>query len=998
MSTRYTSVLLCGFLCLLSAHGQVVINEASSRNFRVVADEDGNYPDWIELHNTTNEWVNLAGYSLTDDINNPTQWTFPVMGIAPHGYLVVFCSGKDRMPRNGQTTVAAVLNYSPTVGWNTHVLSIPFNWDGSSNILIETCATNTTSTTLNPTFNQTTTTYPSSAFAYSDSVSSVCGEPVGNVANRRPVIRLNGLTIGTNDWTNNATGFPSPYGNWYGGTKHAMLIRADELVSAGLSAGNINSIAFDVVATQNAVIEEVDLRFGHVAEDAVSAEFIPWYGAYQFHTNFGLGRGGETVYLFSPGQQQLSQLYVEQEMPGHSNGSWPDGSSTVQLFDTPTPGASNNTSDPYADYAEKPTLSVASTIGGASVTVDAVNPNLPPTTLRYTLDGSDPTASSPPFIAPITMNEPTVLKVRAFVPGLLPSKIETGSYLIGAQHSSPVLSITTAQSNLYGATGMFDNWWKDDEIPAHAEYFLETGELAFSQRTGMQMDGGHGGSRSFPQHSFRLEFDNGTLGAGSVDLPLIPDRPQRTEYSRIYLRNGSNQYQILPHKDAAQVKMMAGATKSYYTAWTPVTVYINGDYFGLYEMREKFDTEYFRTLEGADGDSLDLLGVSSWNGQMLRANEGSTDGFWQDMSEFRALDPASPTFWEQADASFDMEWYTDYIFGQQWMATTDWPINNIKIYRSNSTGHRWRFCTVDLETGMAPNGQSGPHFNGLVYAGSQDPEIPYTYIWQRGIQNNRYHDYYINRAADIMNSAFLDERIQGIGQEFFDLARPDMGDQFLRWGGPDTSAQLLAYEANNAAFLSDLSQRTPIMRDDIQEFFGLPRQLDVVLDVHPEGAGRIRISTLRPENYPWHGVYFDGVPVHIEALANDGFLFSHWAGNGLIGDTLNTLFLDTLAADAITFDAFFVPDGSGLRETNMTDFAIYPNPTERFLYVSTDKAFTRSVSYHISDPRGVVVQDGTLAPGQLRTPLNVGHLANGPYQLILVNASGQRQVLRFVKL
>lgn len=998
MGTRYASTLLGVLLCFFSTQAQVIINEASSRNYRLVADEDGNYPDWLELYNPSGDWVNLVGYSLTDDIADPDKWTFPVMGIAPDGYLTVFCDGKDRMPRSGQTTVAAILDFAPVQGWNTHNLAIPFNWDGVSNILIETCATNATSTTLNPIFNQTNTAYPSSAFAYSDSTSTLCGAGVGNVANHRPVIRLNGLTIGTNDWTNNFTGFPSPYGNWFRASKHALLIRAEELTAAGLSAGNITSIAFDVVATQNATLEEIDFRIGHVAEDVVSADFIPWYGAYQFHTNFSLSRSGETVYLFSPAQQQLSSLHVEQEMPGHSNGRWPDGSSTDLLFDTPTPGASNDASQPYAGYALTPDFTVPSSVGPTPVTVDVTNPNTPPSTIRYTLDGTDPTAASPLFSAPLTISDPKVLKVRAFVPGLLPSKIATASYLIGVEHSSPIFSITTPENNLYGPLGIFDRWWRDDEIPAHVEYFSENGELGISQRTGMQLDGGFGGSRTFPQHSFRLEFDNSTLGSGSVNLPLIPTRPTRTEYSRVYFRNGSNQYQILPHKDAAQVKMMAGATNSYYSAWTPVTVYINGDYFGLYELREKFDSEYFKTLENADPDSMDLLTVSSWVGQMLRANEGNTNGFWEDISDFRALDPASPTFWEQADEHFDLTWYTDYMFGQQWMATTDWPINNIKIYRSNTTGQRWRFCTVDLETGMAPNGQSGPQFNGLIFSGSQDSEIPYTYIWKQGIQNNRYHDYYINRAADIMNSAFLDERIQGIGEDYFDLVRPDMGDQFYRWGGPDTVGQLAAYEANNQAFLNDLSQRTPVMRDDIQEFFGLPRQLDVTLNVHPEGAGRIHISTLEPGTYPWQGVYFDGVPVHIEAIANEGFAFDHWTENGLISDTLAALFLDTLAADAIAFDAYFEVDHSSIREADMNDFAVYPNPTDGLLQLSTSTAFTRPTAFRINDPRGVLVQEGNIAPGQLRTVLDVSNLADGPYQLVLRSAQGQRQVLRFVKL
>jgi hypothetical protein len=59
-------------------------------------DEDGERPDWIELHNRGANAVNLLGWSLTDDPDVPGQWTFPSRVLNPGEYLVVFASGKDR--------------------------------------------------------------------------------------------------------------------------------------------------------------------------------------------------------------------------------------------------------------------------------------------------------------------------------------------------------------------------------------------------------------------------------------------------------------------------------------------------------------------------------------------------------------------------------------------------------------------------------------------------------------------------------------------------------------------------------------------------------------------------------------------------------------------------------------------------------------------------------------------------------------------------------------
>lgn len=993
---RHTALLGC-FLCSLIVHAQVRINEGSSRNYRTIADEDGSYPDWIELYNAGDQWVNLQGYALSDDVADPDKWVFPAMGLDPGAYLVVFCDGKDRTPQAGQTTVGIALDYTPTVGWNTHTCAAPFTWDGSSNLLIEVCAVNNSSTSLNAVVEQTTTPFNSTTYVQSDSTSTICAEKEGNLSQHRPVVKLNGVQIGNSNWTNNTLQFPSPYANWFAGAKHAMLFRGAELQAAGLTAGPINTIAFNVVATGGASFDEIDLRMGHVMQNAASAQMIPWLGAYQFHTNFSLARGGEDVFLFSPAQQLLDEIHIEQEWPGHSNGRWPDGDNSVFFFETPTPGASNDLAEPVAGYADEPTFSVPSTMSATSIPVVISNPNPPPTQVRYTLDGSDPTNNSPLYTADLTIATTTVLKARSFAPGLLPSKVAVASYLIGAEHASPVLSITTANENLIGAQGIFTNWWKDDEVPAYADFFETDGTLLFSQRSAMQMDGGMGGSRTFPQKSFRLEFDNGTLGSGTVDFPLIPDRPARTRYSRIYLRNGSNQHLFLPHKDATQVRMMAGATNSYYSAWRPVTVYINGAYFGLYELREKFDGEYFSTLENADNDSLDLLTLSAWSGQTLHANTGSSNGFWEDMTTFRAIEPTSPDFWEQTDALFDLTWYTDYIIGQQWMGTTDWPINNVKIQRSNATGHRWRFCTVDLEVGMAPNGQTDHTFNALLFSSSQDPELPYTAIWQRGLLNPRFHDHYINRFADVMNSAYLDDRIQNMAQEHFDRTRPDMGDQLYRWMGPDTTALLTTYTANHEAFLDDLAARTPYVRDDIQQFFALPRQVDVTLDVHPAGAGKIHISTLQPDNYPWEGVYFDGVPVRIEAVAEPGFIFHHWGTHFLIADTTNAIFLDTLAAAVIDFDAYFEPDFSSIGEHAEHHFSLLPNPTTDMITVIGNEAYTAETRYEVVDPRGVLVAMGTWPAAQQRSSLDASGLAHGVYQLRLFNGQ-RREVLSFVKL
>ncbi len=98
-----------------------------------------------------------------------------------------------------------------------------------------------------------------------------------------------------------------------------------------------------------------------------------------------------------------------------------------------------------------------------------------------------------------------------------------------------------------------------------------------------------------------------------------------------------------------------------------------------------------------DPDSLDILSLGYWYGGVLRAVEGCTDSFYASYDSFLQLDPSDTSYWSSADQYFDLDWYTDYIIGETWIGDPDWPWNNIRIYRSDQTNFRWRFCLIDLE-------------------------------------------------------------------------------------------------------------------------------------------------------------------------------------------------------------------------------------------------------------------------------------------------------------
>lgn len=990
-------ILFHGFL-----NGQILINEGSNRNYLGIADENGEYPDWIEIYNAGTDTVNLLNYSITDDDAEPLKWTFPNVSIAPGEFRVIFCSDKDRKPVSGFINVANTGTFSAVVGWNTHVFSTPFYWDGISNLLINTCSYSSTGYTTNSVFNQSITPEFSTVFSFQDGSPWACSATYGSLVKQRPNMRLNDVVVGTGSVQNSPYDYPAPYGNWYWGARNQMLILASELADAGLTPGYIDSLSFDVVSTDtNTIYDYIDIYMKMLDTDLLSAMFEPVDTNNFLHTNFKISSSGETIYLYSPDQTLVSSLYVNCNDLDNSSGLYPDASPDNYLFQLSTPGFSNNTSVPYTTYLLPPVFTPTSGIFSQPVFVGMINPNGVNSVIRYTMDGSDPTISSFLYTGnPVYIASSTPLKARVFGDNSIPSQITVSSYLFNIDHTTPVLSVVTDHDNLYGENGIFDHWEFDWERAAYVDYFDSINNLIFSQKAGIQIDGGAGGSRSHPQHSFRVELDDGVLGSGPVYYPIIPDRSERLKYSKIYLRNGSNQYLGFPYKDGVEVRTMSGETNNYYSSWRPISVYINGEYFGLYELREKLDAEYFDIYDDADPDSMDILTLSYWYGQALRALEGSVDSFYVSYELFNALNPADTSYWSDADQHFDLEWYTDYIIAESWIANTDWPWNNIKIYRSDKTNFRWRFITIDLEWALAPNGWTDCYFDHIGYMLGQGNGIPYINVWLKSIQNERYRNFFINRYADVMNTAYLPDRLLAIENNFYELMVNEMPNEYARWGDPNNIGEQMENFCNNhLTFQSQLSLRTEQVRNHIQSHFDLPNQVDLTLDVNPPGAGKIHISTITPETYPWQGVYFNGVPVRIEAIENPGFDFSHWDSNGLIADPLNPVFLGNLDAPSVSFVAYFNPGTTSVDpETGHSkDFSLFPVPAKNqlFLFNHTDEIL-QNIDYQVVDLNGNVLLTGQLKDPGKKAEIDISSIPSSVYVLRLFRSTEPIGQLRFI--
>lgn len=926
---------------LVVVNAQVVINEGSNRNFNQLLDEDGDNPDWIELFNKSDQMVNLNGWFLSDNIDMPAKWEFPNFKIEPGAFRLIYLSGKNRRGEinHWESAVLSTDTFTYKIAsvdipstWNTLDYT-PENWskgkggfgfgDNDDNTLIP---EGTMAVYVLRKFDIPDTSIIVEALAYVDYDDGF-------------VAYLNGVEIcranisGTPSW-NSGTNDSHEAQGYQGGNPDKFKLDMNVLKSCMREGENVFAVEIHNNSVNSQDMTLIPNLFFGIKNDSTYFSALPaWFTSgtvLSVHANFKITTKGETIYLFNSSKELVDSLRVGNLITNNSIGRVKDGAPETGIYTQATPGATNNIYTPNTSgYEPLPEFSVSSGFYTSAIKVSITSPS-PGAVIRYTFDCSDPTASSPIYNGtPLTISANKVLKARCFSStGKLPGKTRSATYLFNVTHKLPVISVTTNNENLFGSTGIFDNYDQDWEKPCYIEYFDEKKEKKFEQAAGIQIDGGAGGSRSLPQHSFRLEPGNSALGDGDVDYRLIPDRFNRTSYSSFYLRNGSNSYLILPYKDAVQVKAMSKGTNNYYSAYTPIVAYINGVYWGVYELREKVNRDFFEKNYGAPSDSMDLLSMSYYAGLTLRALEGSVEPFWNDYNKFIGLNPADANYLNEVDKFLDLEYYTDYIIGESWMANTDWPNNNIKIFRSPITNNRWRFVILDLEWSFEPHAWSYYNTDHISYMLWQSDNIPYIRFWKELMKNPTYKNNFINRFADLMNTRYQYSVMSPMEEEMYALTYPEMAAHFLKWGEGKTVAQYMKeYTTNHNTLKNSFKQRTSNVRTHIRNNFGLTKQVNVQLLVEPALTGKIKINTIVPDSFPFNGVYFDGVPVTVSAIPNPGYKFVKWEKNSLITDVTKQTLTQNITLSSVTYKAIFEPDNTPFAAVTISEINYKSEPS-----------------------------------------------------------------------
>ncbi|MDQ3046381.1 MAG: CotH kinase family protein, partial [Bacteroidota bacterium] len=621
-----------------------------------------------------------------------------------------------------------------------------------------------------------------------------------------------------------------------------------------------------------------------------------------------------------------------------------DGTNNWYYFDTPSPDTTNMLSAYYTGYTDKPIFSKpAGFYTGSQVlalnTMDGV--------VRYTLNGADPDQTSALFTGALTIDTTTVVRARTFSsdPLKLPGEIVTNTYFINESISLPVVSLTSDPYNLfdyyYGIYVMGPNadttsipfhganFWQGWERPGNIEFFEDQETFGFETPASIAIQGNY--SKAWPQRGFAVKAKENFNGS-TINYPLFPDK-LITEYKSFNIRNAGSDWNGCHMRDRFNQKVVQNKTNLDIMDGRPCVLFINGVYWGVYELREKQDKDYIENNSGVSADKIDFL---QFDGSII---EGSNTEFLNMSAFIGNNDMSIPANYSLAKNMLDIENFCDYFITETFVVNIDWLgsyTNNIKFWRPNNPPGKWRYVLwdTDLSMGFAePLGTGYDTMNMLSIAIDPTTLNPHSTILKGLLDNTEFKNYFVDRYADLMNTIFQPAEMQKKAFELRDEMSPEMGRHFNLWGGTSplpgfigNSVDVLSWESAIDTMLNFGSERIMNARNYIQSEFGLVKQVDVTLDVVPANAGKIKISTIVPEGLPWTGVYFDGVPVTLTALANPGYEFKFWEKNSNLSmnDSISEITLNIDSSDV--FKAHFT--------TLENNLDVFPNPFSDHLTIN----------------------------------------------------------------
>jgi len=758
----------------------ISINEFMAENKYSIRAADGETYSWVELKNTGSEAVNLSGFGLTDDETNPNKWTFPDIELAPGALQLVFLSGENRYT-DGElhagltlSTEDGVLMLCDGVG-NIVDYVTPLDTDGSVSI-------------------------------------GLYGESLVYFAEPTP----------------NAENTTEPYTDLAAAQAYLPELYISEVKSS--SEDDI-----DWVELYNASEESIDLsgygvsdsrgeayRFAFSEGTSIGAgEYLVVQngGEGSYIADIRLAKSGENIYLTDKNGITVDYMNCGTQNIEISRGRKSGGDNTVYYFSSATKGA-ENTAEVFSTYASAPVFSQIGGIvdSGTQIEISAASGD----TIYYTTDGSAPTTSDAQYTGPITITENTPLRARCYADGKLASTVTTENYLVGVAHDLPIVCLsidpadfTGSEKGIYAKGPGYDvedgqdyvhmnaNYWQDWEREMNFEWFEQGGIKGIDFDAGIKIFGQY--SRELAQKSFAIKL-RGQYGQNSVTYPFFRDHDITTFYNLV-LRQSGQDWDETKIKDA-MITQVCKDTNVAIMDYRSCAVYINGEYWGLYNLREKQDADYVASRNpGVAKEDIDVVKAD------FQARAGSSDDWYDTVMYVRNTDMTRLDAQQYVEDRVNMYSLYDWIAIEVFITNPD--SGNKRKYRAGDG--KWEWMLFDTDHAAFVNSKN--YLSAMMTNDGHGTGNGFNNRMMRAIYANmNWRKQFIERYAELLNTTLRPERFHAIIDAMADEIRSEMPRQIDRW---DTHDSVEEWENDIASMKENISNRWSGAVKEIQSTFGL---------------------------------------------------------------------------------------------------------------------------------------------------------------------------------
>lgn len=610
------------------------------------------------------------------------------------------------------------------------------------------------------------------------------------------------------------------------------------------------------------------------------------------HMSFKLNKGGEELGLYAPDGVPLDIVCFGAQQDDMSYGRLGSDPNRWSFFDPPSPASANDSQDSVM-VAAQPQFSITGGFYDGPQTLSFQNGGQ--IDIYYSLDGTTPDDSALRYRAPVSLRATTAVRAIGYKPGASPSDVVTHTYFIDEPVHLPIISIVTAPDNFFGnkrgiyVTGTngrggycddaIRNVKQDWERPVNIELYEMDGSLAFNQPAGVKIFGGCSRHR-YPQKSLAL-FARKEYGQGSFHYPLFPDK-DIDRFESFVLRSAGDDQVHTFFRDALSQMLLVEYMDADCQAYRPAAVFLNGQYWGIHNIREKLSEHYPASNFGVDVDQVNLL---EDNGTVVA---GTNAGYTAMVNYANTHNMADPAQYAVVAAQMDIDQYIDYQIGHIHLAAQDWPGNNVKFWRANSGPHaKWRWINFDMDYSLRLGwvGQDMIETTTTSGTGWPNPEWS-TRLFRNLLKNESFRNEFIQRYAYHMNTTFRPDRLVAFVDQFQGRLAAEMPRHITRWGGqkdPDaleswispTFDSVAEWEENVDETRQFARERPAAATAHILDHFGLSGTSRISLGSQTGGAAVFQVNGKRlPDGF--QGTYFNDIPLVVRATPTLGYSFSHW--------------------------------------------------------------------------------------------------------------------------